>query len=890
MGSVSPSYIWSDGWTGLNNTVAVVAPSTTYTFTVTNHSTNGSPCSVSASVDLVVDLSSNKCIPFSNIINPTLFYNTTLHPITIPAGDYQINSDITVHGVVHIASGCNFKIMPNKRITIETDAALIFDDGGDLFSCGDGLWEGIKLIPGARLEIYSSNYNFTLRESKIGVEAYGNNSTIIINGPRNTFRNNHIGLYLHDGTFTSNFNITGLKFDSPGILESPYGTNTQNYHSFMHIKLVNAGTISLGNYGVGTFAGYANEFYDAQYCINARNTSLNIDYCKFDQTNNPAVNRIGVYQIAFNWSGSSNIGWYHQFNPNYNSNKFINCPISISLHGGLDSKVFGNDIQGGQIGVRQFGTNSHDIQIVGNAISFASVNGIELGNCFNSRALVNGNSITSGINTFLPNTEAERGIFVYMTTSHSSDLTIQGNEIENCRIGVQLRNHISGIVTSNNIKYNTTDDNLIDDNFSSKAYFRRGILLQSCQRVSVIGQNTIYRNSSLCQGLDAAKTRLIGIATTFGDNFIQDNVTLNLPTGLRITGLCTGTQLACNIMDACYEGIRLVNPVLDAQGAVGQPNGNKWLNWGPTNDHIKDASAIIFVQVPFNWYYDGTLASSATMTVYPINIPAYILTYATTGSSGCLNEDCPGCIIERVHSIINHSTDSTISEEYRYFNKQIAYSVLKDSLQLMYSGSVYDIELQNFFSLMSLSNIGQIANVEELLRNNDLASAYLLNESVVPSNLIEENSRGVNKIVSTQNRDSIYLSNDQKLILIPIAYQSPLIGGEAVFRARTLLGIDMEESQAAERIKSPNSNLSSRFNIAPNPNRGEFNLTYYLQEGESAEVTITDAEGRFIGYKLLNSVISSAQFNLTDKQNGIYFLNVKNNTGESVKHKVVLLK
>jgi len=490
----------------------------------------------------------------------------------------------------------------------------------------------------------------------------------------------------------------------------------------------------------------------------------------------------------------------------------------------------------------------------------------------------------------LPNTEAERGIFVYMTTSHSSDLTIQGNEIENCRIGVQLRNHISGIVTSNNIKYNTIDDNLIDDNFSSKAYFRRGILLQSCQRVSVIGQNTIYRNSSLCQGLDAAKTRLIGIATTFGDNFIQDNVTLNLPTGLRITGICSGTQLACNIMDACYEGIRLVNPVLDPQGALGQPNGNKWMNWGPINDHIKDASSPGFFPSIIDWYYDGTLANSATMTVNPTIISWYIQTLATTGSSGCLGDDCPGCIIERIHSIINHSTDSTISEEYRYFNKQIAYSVLKDSLQLMYSGSVYDIELQNFFSLMSLSNIGQIANVEELLRNNDLASAYLLNESVVPSNLIEENSRAVNKIVSTQNRDSIYLTNDQKLILLPIAYQSPLIGGEAVFRARTLLGIDMEESQVADRIKSSDSKLSPRFNIAPNPNRGEFNLTYYLQEEESAVVTITDIEGRLISHTLLNNQANVAQFNIADKQNGVYFLNLITSIGEIIKYKVVLVK
>ena len=123
-----------------------------------------------------------------------------------------------------------------------------------------------------------------------------------------------------------------------------------------------------------------------------------------------------------------------------------------------------------------------------------------------------------------------------------------------------------------------------------------------------------------------------------------------------------------------------------------------------------------------------------------------------------------------------------------------------------------------------------------------------------------------------------------------IAMQCPRSGGEAVFRARTLLGIDMEESQVAERIKAPVSNMSDRFFIAPNPNKGEFHLTYYLQEGESAEVTITDVEGRIIGKKLLKSEMNDTHFNLTDKQNGIYFLNLNTSTGESMKFKVVLVK
>jgi hypothetical protein len=411
-------------------------------------------------------------------------------------------------------------------------------------------------------------------------------------------------------------------------------------------------------------------------------------------------------------------------------------------------------------------------------------------------------------------------------------------------------------------------------------------VLEWCRGASIRSLNTVSRDASLNTGDPAVNDKLIGIFASLSSDYFTDNATINLPTGFKINGNCNGAQFRCNVLESCNEGFRLVNPLLQAQGDSLFPSGNKWMNWGSSNEHIKSVLLGLFTPTNIDWWYDPNKPDET-----PSIKPGYVFDKFTSGSSSCIDEDCPGCLLDRIHAYIQESNDTTINEEYRYYNQDLAYSLLKDSLQLMYSGATYDAELQNFYNLMSLSNLGQLSNVQDLLKDDDIAAAYLLNESINPENLIEQNTQEVNRVVIAQDRDSICLTQEQKNILLPIAYQLPILGGEAVYRARTLLGIDLDESILASRFATNYDDMSfENYQLYPNPNNGSFSINYTLQKDERAQITIMDAMGKLLQTVQLSNEGNFKRINLTNQQNGFYFVTLSSNLGSLMSWKLIIHK
>lgn len=149
----------------------------------------------------------------------------------------------------------------------------------------------------------------------------------------------------------------------------------------------------------------------------------------------------------------------------------------------------------------------------------------------------------------------------------------------------------------------------------------------------------------------------------------------------------------------------------------------------------------------------------------------------------------------------------------------------------------------------------------------------------------------MNRVVIAQDRDSIYLTQEQKNILLPIAYQLPILGGEAVYRARTLLGIDLDESLLASRFLTNGETISlDNYHLYPNPNNGSFTIKYSLQQDEIAQFMIMDALGKSLQTEQLSNENNFKRVNLTGQQNGIYFVTLKSNLGTTKNWKVIILK
>lgn len=190
-----------------------------------------------------------------------------------------------------------------------------------------------------------------------------------------------------------------------------------------------------------------------------------------------------------------------------------------------------------------------------------------------------------------------------------------------------------------------------------------------------------------------------------------------------------------------------------------------------------------------------------------------------------------------------------------------------------------------------------------LLRLNDFAtnhqdsisSASALNTSCVPANVIEANRKTVNDIyLRTWAEGILPFSSMDSTTLYNIAYQNPLIGGDGVYSARVMLGIDVNDIATGNKTGQPDiSEVKNSFAVSkiyPNPNSGTMQLDYFLDDGIQGELIIYDLTGRKIKeYKLINEkyTLSISEGAL---KNGIYFYEIIIDNRVIDNGKIVIIK
>ena len=119
--------------------------------------------------------------------------------------------------------------------------------------------------------------------------------------------------------------------------------------------------------------------------------------------------------------------------------------------------------------------------------------------------------------------------------------------------------------------------------------------------------------------------------------------------------------------------------------------------------------------------------------------------------------------------------------------------------------------------------------------------------------------------------------------------------GEAVFRARAILGIDVDDTELALRQSNfeqtlANEEKNKKLTVIPNPTKGLFTVNYPLQEFEMATIQITDQFGRLMFNKVINYPSTLCNFDLSINKSGVYYLNITTSNGEVVNEKIVLIK
>jgi hypothetical protein len=906
--SLTPvTYLWSNGETTSSITINNPTATATYTVSVTNANAS---CVATASV--TININSDCCSTFSAELTQADFNG----PKTIAAGTYNLNSDVVVSGIVTVEPGVEIAIAPNVEIRIQNQGQLNILNGIHLFACGNEMWDGIVAEPGSAIRLHkiaNDNTIGLIEHAKIAINAFtdlNTPTTLVDIQDQFTFNENNIGVYLHDGDF-SNLILKGVTFKCNNVLKSPFNTNGLNKYSNVHLLCEDAGAINL----TGNNTSNINcTFIDAYIGIKLIRTSLDINKCVFVKHDYTGRSNFGIFANGFVLNNpaqnyfSLNVGSMGVPNNYYNFDS-VDCGISAS--NGYNCKIVSNRFLDGKIGIKLFNCTYRSIDIHNNEMIHCLNRGIQIQN--NSYADIsiteNKINVSSNIDNTIAN-ESAKGIYVNNTYEvQNKNFDISENQIANCRTGIHVMNQAHGNIDENTVSFNTIDGFINDP----AGYRRKGYWLNNCRDID-LKSNGAMRFCAGCTLTTAMANSgptvdyMIGYSLDMSDVQMSDNEAQGLPVACRVSDKIytppnpnpnpsplfilnpvptppgSTTQLRCNTFSDCLLGFKLVDVNLPQQGDQYNPSGNRFTNWSSTLTGSKINGVSSSLQgIP--WYY---YPIPNEYDIYPLN-GLMINGLPTINTENCT----PFCFIcQRIRNIYEMSNDSNyyyLEEENAYQRRRLAYELLKDSIQIMYSGSAYDADLQNFFTATTLSSIGALSNVTDLLNNNNYATAYLINENFEGTNLRELNSTFLNEICAQYYEDTIAYNENQRQQLFTIAYQYPGIGGEAVYRARAILNLDLDDTQLNYRL-GLDEYKSTTINVYPNPSTGNFQFQYVLSEDEIATIEVYDMLGKIVYTKSLTATNSTHSIILKNCENGLYNLRLASSNGSVYSNLLSLIK
>jgi hypothetical protein len=202
------------------------------------------------------------------------------------------------------------------------------------------------------------------------------------------------------------------------------------------------------------------------------------------------------------------------------------------------------------------------------------------------------------------------------------------------------------------------------------------------------------------------------------------------------------------------------------------------------------------------------------------------------------------------------ATDSVTGDpSEQWIRKQQVYFMIRKDSTLLNNSPI----LQQFYATTQPSAIGIVDSVDIELAENNPSNAVSVNATIIPQTQIELNHQIVNDIYSAlMTGDSSTVS--QRAALTVVAEQCPLTGGNAVYRARTMLSLIEDEVLFYEdsctvvsgsriggaQTFAESSVSQTNFNLYPNPNNGMMTLNYVLEEEQTASFALFDMTGRAV--------------------------------------------
>ena len=285
-------------------------------------------------------------------------------------------------------------------------------------------------------------------------------------------------------------------------------------------------------------------------------------------------------------------------------------------------------------------------------------------------------------------------------------------------------------------------------------------------------------------------------------------------------------------------GVRISGSTIGDQGIASIPaiaKGNYWddyIGGNPATD--KDIRGIPPV-FSANWYAQQI---AGYLPLFTYVTPSFI-SFPSGNPNSCFPAPPRFSNQQLMAKMIQEEGEfSELTDEQKYKFKKGVHSAIKKDTSWMYLETDYDEILREFYEEEQNTSIGLLYEAASLLMT-DTALAWKILGSVTPQNSFEENEKIVYEIyLETFARDIFEFTSEQFETLYNIAVQNPAKGGIAVYSARVLLDLEVDDiedkvegryAQQNEQqgVKSINSSgVHSTGKIIPNPAKKY--TTYYI--------------------------------------------------------------
>lgn len=936
--------VWTPGGSGSTITVY---PTTTTTYIV-NGNDPITGCSGTTTVTVSVVQGCTAPIMVPPIPNDpatfSTYYGTSFSGSTIAInGDFTVNNNFSISlQTILCAPNVKIIILPGKTLTITT---------GRLFSCGTQMWNGIEIKPGGKLIMQTDSW---IEDAKIAVLSDNTGAIANFQIYNTTFNRNYIGIKVVNysiGSTPHPGKIRACLFDSQSsttnttntpLLDAPYNTQTAEWG----IQLSNVNNIIIGD---ASSPAYQNKFKYLRIGIRAQGSFYTV-YNNDFQNNFPASICVIPYPTPsgftcpikgwaiWNTGTKSIIGGYaaNQSNNFKNlsngimheegyyldvlKNTFTNITSSSLLVNSIAilttkfSKgniinIRDNDFTGLETGIKHLNNNLTTYLAQGNLFkNFSSVGVLCLQNVNDKISIISNNFNQNATSAYTGNTGINISNVV-LPLSSSPLVTITNNSINKVYKGITLVDVFKPQVVTNTIAFVSNITPLI-----SNFYF--GIRTQNSDG-EYIFQNSVTKGGAKPTAAYENSVYGISIETNATQATITGNSTTQLGTGLRFRSYFNGqSNVSCNIMTNNWSGLTVDAVNIGQQGmpaSMTYPNGfandNMWSNPTLMVGSVSVRGAGSYIQSPFYTRSANFPWCPPLNKVVPAN-SIYTTNSIPSLSGGLIssapqNPTCtnicysPPCMKSHLVKIAsNQNPFDNISGNAQFLMQQgLLKGLLADST-LIDSATSDGIALKLFMdTTLSNTEMGKIALASNYYAQGDIAAAKAINSNVHPKvSCAEEYHKIVNSIFfETWAIDQFYFSPEDSLTLTNIAMQDPLVCGSAIYDARVMMGIDMNDFSPPGKMMESNTiednAVSDKVGVLyPNPALDKCTYEAELSETQSGFIMMYDLNGKLLSSYKLNTGYNKLDIDLSSYSNGIYLYKIFINGDLSDYKKLVITK